>query len=125
MIGYEGGLLNNKYLDEVINRFNLDPCGVKSLNDLEYQVQIGNINEKKYLAEKLNQIFQALNPLVSYSMAFIVYHNQEYTFKTIGKHYLVNKTTNSHELINDLYKKIQDIRLRYNFMASDTLNVKF
>lgn len=58
-------------------------------------------------------------------MAFIVYNSVDNAYYTIGKLYLVNKTTNALDLIKDVYNKFDDISVRYEFQASDNLIIRY
>jgi len=83
------------------------------------------ISEKIHV-NKLSEILKGLNPLSSYSMAFLVYNQVDECYKTIGSHYLVNNTTNPNKLINSVYKEFDNIAFKhYNFLASDKLMIKY
>jgi hypothetical protein len=127
-IGYLGGdigLIDNEYMDYAAKKLGVDLSSLKDTESLEYQIKLGNISEEKGNADILALILKTLNPLSSYSLGFVVYHKLEHSFKTIGAHYLVNNTTNAYDLMKDVYRKAEDIRLRYSFLASDMLLIKF
>lgn len=124
-LGGNGGMLDHEYFAEVAKKFGIELSDNKGFDTLEHMFKIGAISEEKANAEKLAEIFKTFNPLVSYSLGFVVYLSKEHSFKTIGGHYLVNNTTNAYDLIKDFYRKLDDVRIRYSFLARDRLIIKF
>lgn len=123
-LGVTAGLLDNEYRIDVGVKLGLDFTSLDGLITIERELKLGVINQEKENADVLANIFKTLNPFLSYSAAFIVYQKHDLSFHTVGQHYLVNNTTNSYELMKDVYRKINEIQLRYKFVASDTLIVK-
>ncbi len=87
--------------------------------------RLGNLNEINFNGERLKFILKGLNPLCSYNMAFVIYSSSEGGYSTIGRHYLVNNTTNAFELIYEVYKNLEDLTVRYGFQTSDNLIIKY
>jgi hypothetical protein len=134
VLGFECGRvrLDYKYVAIVGERLNddmyKDHCNFDIQEGLAYiaeQKKLGKLNEIKFNGELLESLLKGLNPLCSYSMAFLVYHVYEGGYRTLGKHYLVNNTTNAFELIQDVYKNFEKLTVRYEFVASDNLIIRY
>lgn len=97
----------------------------EGLNFIVDQKKLGKLDEIKVNAEKLDSILKGLNPICSFSMAFIVFHQGENQFYTVGNHYLVNNTTNAYDLMNNVYNNFDKLTVRYEFIASDNLIIKY
>jgi len=74
--------------------------------------------------KKLAQIFETFSPLNSYSLAIIISKGDN-TVKTADFHYLVNNTTNVHDLMKNIYLRISELMVRYKFKVSDKLICKY
>jgi hypothetical protein len=74
--------------------------------------------------KKLAQIFETFSPLNSYSLAIIISKGDN-TVKTADFHYLVNNTTNVHDLMKNIYLRISELMVRYKFKVSDMLICKY
>lgn len=111
---------DSEYDKYVINKLGLDRFANvhRLIENKEYdQVSINQL--------KLEQILKSLNPLCSYSFCYIIKLHFNKGFKTIGKHYLVNNTTNAKQLMLEFYITLLDYILKYEFNAIDMIMTRY
>lgn len=82
-----------------------------------------NILEFNDNVKILQDIFNKFNKLNSYAIVFLIRISDD-TVVSLDRHYLVNNTTNVENLLQEVYKRIDFLTLKYNFEPKDQITVK-
>ena len=88
------------------------------------EISLSGVGNFKENVIKLTEIFKSFSPLNSYSLAIMVHKNNNIV-KTIDYHYLVNSTTNVSDLMENVYRRIAELNLRYRFEIGDIIVCRY
>lgn len=117
---------NNKHLNWSMGKPDVVKLGtIGDLSNYEYSIEsLLNISDFNNNVNSLKKIFDNFNELNSYSIAFLLRNPRVNTIITLGGHYLVNKTTDCKDLLNQAYSQIDELSVRYKILFSDYITVK-
>lgn len=100
-----------------------------SVGNMEYydytNISLENISEFNKNVLTLTELFNSFNEYNSYALAFLIINDSDHSIKTLGKHFLVNKTTEVKPLLSAVYSAIDELSSKYNFEISNIIIVKY
>jgi len=88
-------------------------------------ISLENLSDFNNNVSSLTELFNSFNEYNSYSLAFLIVNGRDHTIKTLGRHFLVNNTTEAKPLLSVVYSAIDELSSKYNFETCDNIIVKY
>ena len=99
--------------------------GIGDMANFDYSIEsLLDICDFNNNVKALEKIFYNFNKFNSYSIAFLARNPRDNSIISLGGHFLVNNTTSCQELLYEVYRKIDELSMRYEIYFSDKITVK-
>lgn len=99
---------------------------VGNMDNYDYtSISLDNLSDFNNNVTRLTELFNLFNSYNSYALAFLIVNGRDQSIKTLGRHFLVNNTTDVKSLLSVVYEIIDELSSKYNFLTSDNIIVKY